>query len=95
MTALGRDINLARRKRRLTIAMMAERMGVSQSTYQRVEKGDPSVTLGVYAMCFVALGLENVLSNLLDVREDEIGLLMEQERLPKRIVQRKNPGGPP
>ena len=28
MTALGRDINLARRKRRLTIAMMAERMGV-------------------------------------------------------------------
>jgi transcriptional regulator with XRE-family HTH domain len=92
LTGLGRNINFARRKRRLTIAMMAERMGVSKSTYQRVEKGDPSVTFGVYAMCFVALGIEDIIGKLVDVREDDIGLLLDQERLPKRIVVKKPVG---
>ena len=39
---LGADIAVARRKRSLTIGMMAERIGVHKNTYLKVEKGDPT-----------------------------------------------------
>ena len=54
---LGRDIALARRKRGLTVQMVTERVGVSRGTYLRIEKGDPSVAVGVYAMAFFVFGL--------------------------------------
>jgi DNA-binding XRE family transcriptional regulator len=84
LAKLGGDIAVARRKRRLTIAMMAERTGVAKATYARVEKGDPTVSLGVYAMTFFVLGLGDALGDLADARKDDHGLLMEAERLPTR-----------
>lgn len=53
---LGHTIRLERQEQALTITVMAERMGVSTSTYQRIEKGDPSVTVGMYAMALACLG---------------------------------------
>ena len=47
----------ARRKRHVTTAMMCERLGVAKSTYVRVEKGDPTVAMGVYAMALFVLGV--------------------------------------
>ena len=52
LAKLGADIALARRKRGLTVQMMAERLGVAKRTYLKIEKGDPSVALGTYAMAF-------------------------------------------
>ena len=40
---LGEDIAVARRKRSLTIGMMAERIGVHKNTYLKVERGDPTI----------------------------------------------------
>jgi len=57
LSKFGGDLAVARRKRSLTIAMMAERAGVATSTYLRVEKGDPTVAMGVYAMVLFVLGL--------------------------------------
>ena len=92
LTKFGRDISLARRKRNLTIAMMAERLGVSNSTYLRVEKGNPTVSLGVYAMALFALGLSDVFENLVDPRRDDQGLLLDEQRLlPKRVRVKKEP----
>ena len=88
---LGEDIGLARRKRRLTVAMMAERTGVAQSTYLRAEKGDPKVAFGVYAMVLFVLGFGDAISELIDARNDDQGLLLDVERVPKRIRARKNP----
>ena len=82
---LGLDINIARRKRRLCTAMMAERVGVAISTYLKIEKGDPSVSMGVYAMVLFVLGFTSELENLIDQRKDDQGLLLESDRLPKRI----------
>jgi DNA-binding XRE family transcriptional regulator len=87
----GTDIALARRKRGITAAMMAERIGVSRSTYLRVEKGDPTVSMGVYAMTLFVLGLGDPFSDLADVRRDDQGLLLDAERVPKRVRARKNP----
>lgn len=88
---LGTDIGLARRKRGLSAAMMAERLGVSRNTYSRVEKGDPTVAMGTYAMALFVLGLGTPLGDLADPRQDEAGLLLDAERVPKRVRTRTEP----
>ena len=82
---LGRDISLARRKRGLTIAMMAERIGVARGTYLRVEKGDPTVAIGTYAMALFVLGLGTPFEDVADARNDEHGLMLDAARVPKRV----------
>jgi DNA-binding XRE family transcriptional regulator len=89
---LGRDVATARRKRAFTVAMMAERTGVARTTYLKVEKGDPSVSLGVYAMVLFVLGFEEALGRVADPQSDPTGLVLDVERLPKRVrVRKKSP----
>jgi len=45
LRALGRDIGIARRKRRLPVADFATRMGVSQGTLMRLEKGEAGISI--------------------------------------------------
>lgn len=85
LAKLGGDIAIARRKRKLTAAMVAERVGVSKATYQKVEKGDPTVSMGVYAMTLFVLGFAEALGEIVDVRRDDIGLLLDADRIPKRV----------
>jgi transcriptional regulator with XRE-family HTH domain len=85
----GGDIAIARKKRGLTVKMMTERLGIAQSTYVRVEKGDLSVTMGTYAMVLAVLGLGEMFGDLIDPGRDEQGLLLDLERLPKRVRVRK------
>ena len=91
LSKFGQDLANARRKRRLTIAMMAERMGVAQNTYRRVEKGDPSVAMGAYAMALFVQGFGGALGDLVDARRDEVGLQLDEERLPQRVRVKKSP----
>jgi len=88
---LGGDVATARRKRAFTVAMMAERTAVSRTTYLKVEKGDPSVSLGVYAMVLFVLGFEEVLGRVADPQSDQTGLVLDVERLPRRVRVRKKP----
>src|SRR5450432_449822 len=91
LTKFGSDVALARRKRNLTTAMMSERLGVAKSTYARMEKGDPSVSLGAYAMALFALGFGAAFAELIDTSRDEQGLLLDAQRVPKRVRVRKEP----
>src|SRR4051812_14176049 len=91
LAKLGGDISVARRKCRLTTRMMAERLAVSRSTYSRVEKGDPTVSLGTYALALFALGFGTTLGDLLDPGKDRQGLLLDAERLPKRVRAKREP----
>src|ERR1700710_1258300 len=88
---LGGDISVARRKRSLTIGMMAERIGVHKNTYLKIEKGDPSVSFGIYAMALFVLGLSDALTALADPGRDDTGLLLDADRLPKRVRVPKEP----
>lgn len=88
---LGTDIAIARRKRSLTIAMMAERIGVHKNTYMKVEKGDPTVAFGIYAMALFVLGLAEALIVLADPGRDDTGLLLDAKHLPKRVRAPKDP----
>ena len=91
LAKLGADIALARKKRGLTVTMMAERLAVAKTTYLRVERGDPAVSMATYAMTFFVLGFGDVLGVVLDPREDEQGLVLDAERLPKRVRVKKTP----
>ena len=71
--------------------MMAERLGVARSTYLRVEKGDPTVSMGTYAMTLFVLGFGETLFDHVDPRHDDQGLLLDAEHLPKRVRVKKEP----
>jgi DNA-binding XRE family transcriptional regulator len=91
LTKLGRDIAVARRKRRLTMAMMAQRIGVTMPTYIRVERGDPTVGMAIYAMALFVLGLGTPFADLADAGRDDQALLLDAERLPTRVRVKKEP----
>ena len=91
LAKLGADVALARKKRHLTAMMMAGRIGVAKSTYLKVEKGDPTVALGTYAMTFFVLGFGDVLGEMLDARRDDQGLLLDAGRMPQRVRTPKSP----
>jgi len=89
LTQLGENIAVARRRRRLTTAMMAERMGVARSTYGRIEQGDPTVALAAWAMALFVLGLDAPWGALADPASDEAGTVLENARLPQRVRARR------
>ena len=88
---LGRDVRDARRRRRVPVAVMAERASISRTTLNKVEKGEPGVSVGAYATVLFVLGLAERLGDLADPRTDEIGLALDEERLPQRIRRPRKP----
>lgn len=82
---LGADVALARRRRRISQASLAERIGASVSTVQRLERGDLRIPIHFIARALHVFGEINRLANLLDTAEDAIGLALMDEQLPQRI----------
>ena len=91
---LGADIRDARLRRRISTAIMAQRAFLSRMTLHRLERGDPSVSMGNYATVLFVLGMTDRLGELADVRFDRLGLLLDEERLPKRIRSRSGHAPP-
>lgn len=82
---LGRDIREARLRRRIPAAVVAERASISRTTLFKLEQGDPGVSIGIVGTVLFVLGLSDRLGELADIRSDEQGLALDEERLPKRI----------
>lgn len=82
---LGQDIRDARKRRRIPMELLAERARISRSTLTKVEKGDESVALGIYAAVLFVLGLVEGLGNLADPARDSVGQSIEERNLPKRV----------
>lgn len=87
---LGADISVARKRRRIPLRELAARMSVSLSTLQRLERGEPSVSLGVFLSALWALQLHDRVAGLLAPATDSVGMALEAERLPKRIRRRSD-----
>jgi transcriptional regulator with XRE-family HTH domain len=75
------------------MSLMAERVFVSRNTMARVERGDPSVSMGIYATVLFVLGLSDRLTELAAAERDVVGLQLEAERLARRIRMPKSRGG--
>ncbi|MDZ7785265.1 MAG: transcriptional regulator [Halioglobus sp.] len=81
----GGDLRDARLRRRIPTKIMAERASISRTTLNKVEKGDPGVSLGIYATVLFVLGMANRIGEIADVRTDTVGLELEEKNLPQRI----------
>jgi transcriptional regulator with XRE-family HTH domain len=90
---LGGDLSLARRRRHISQASLAERMGASLSTIRRMEKGDARVPIHFFARALHVFGEIGALEQLLDTAKDDIGLTLMDEVLPKRVRGKRNPSG--
>lgn len=82
---LGQDIKDARRRRRITVELMAQRAGLSRSTIGKIEKGDPTASMGGYGAVLFVLGMEKRLGDLVDSMHDLVGRRLEDENLPQRV----------
>lgn len=93
---VGANLELARRRRRDSAQTVAQRAGISRKTLYRAERGDPGVSLGIYARVLQALRLEQDLAKL--AADDELGRklqdagLVTRRRAPKRPVLRPDRG---
>ena len=82
MAEMGEQIKLARLRRNLSIAQVAERATCSPLTVGRIEKGSPTVSIGIYARVLYALQLDDDL--LLIAKEDKLGRTLQDLNLNHR-----------
>ena len=89
MQMVGEQIRLARLRRNLSIAQVAERAPCSPVTINRVEKGAPTVAIGIYLRVLYALQLDDDI--LLLAQKDDMGralqdlAIKQRERASKKV----------
>lgn len=89
LETMGEQIKLARLRRQLSVELVAERAGISRATLWNVEKGSPSVAIGIYATVLHALN--NMDKDLLLVaKDDEFGKKMQDMNMQ---VKKRAPKG--
>lgn len=80
LAELGERLRLARLRRRLTTTTVAERCAISRPTLVKVERGDPSVTLGTYLRVLTIYGLDGDLAAV--AGDDVLGRRLQDLALP-------------
>jgi flagellar motor component MotA len=71
------------------MAVLADRAFTSRATLQRVEAGDPAVSMGIYAAVMHSLGLLDGLGQLADPSTDSVGQALANAFLPQRVRLKK------
>lgn len=89
LKALGQSIDLARRRRGMSQADLASRMGVSVSTVRRLEDGHPGMALTNLGRALQVFGELEKLRLLLDTPTDSVGLALMDAELPTRIYSKR------
>lgn len=74
---LGEHIRIARKRRKQSLALWAERMQVSIPTLRKIEAGNPSVSVAAYATALWLIGRVQILSEIADPAKDELALMQE------------------
>jgi transcriptional regulator with XRE-family HTH domain len=87
---LGENLAIARKRRREPLKSWAQRIGVSEPTLMRMEKGDPSVSMGVYATALWLISRSKSLPELA-APEHDLGALEDAVRAAKTRSVRKRP----
>lgn len=71
LSQLGERIRLARKRRKLSSAIVALRAGISRTSLYKVEAGDAGATMGTYFRVLAVLGLEGDIAAL--ASDDKVG----------------------
>lgn len=93
---LGQHIAIARKRRGETQAQWARRLGVSQPTMARIERGDPSVAMASYVMCMWLVNPAMAVADVIAPQNDHAALEREVTRVKGSRKAAKNavPPGP-
>lgn len=75
----GENIRLARLRRKLSAARVAERAGISRNTLHAIEQGSPTVSMGGYLQVLFVLGLEQTILEL--AADDVLGRKLQDAGL--------------
>lgn len=92
LAELGERLRLARLRRKLGNAAVAQRCGISRSTLYKVEAGNPGATIGSYLRVLAALGLDGDLRAL--AADDKVGRRLQDLALeppPARARRKRSP----
>lgn len=84
LKSLGENLRIARERRGESLRAWASRMDVSVPTLQRMESGDPTVGMGVYATAIWLCGRHGDLAGLLDPSSDAEVMEIEVIRASRR-----------
>lgn len=93
---LGKQIRLARKRRRMTEADLASRAGLARSTLQQIEKGDPRVEIGLVFEAATLAGVDlflpqtsgaSTLGSQIARIDDKLALLPHSVRQPRGEVK--------
>ena len=82
MQVVGEQIKLARLRRNLSVAQVAERATCSPLTVSRIEKGAPTVAIGIYLRVLYALQLDDDILSL--AKDDELGRALQDMNFRQR-----------
>lgn len=82
MAIVGEQIKLARLRRNLSVAQVAERATCSPLTVARIEKGTPTVAIGIYLRVLYALQLDGDI--LCIAKDDKLGKILQDLNLKNR-----------
>lgn len=77
---LGANLSIARRRRKESLNAWAGRIGVSEPTLSRMERGDPGVAVGTYATALWLIGRAQALPELAAPQLD-LGALESEVRV--------------
>lgn len=92
LSEVGGNLRLARLRRRLSGAQVAERAGITRPTLRAIEQGSPSVSFGAYCNVLFCLGLED---DLLAVgHDDELGRKLQDAQLQVKKRAPRRASGP-
>lgn len=89
LAIVGEQIKLARLRRNLTMAQIAERSQCSLVTLGKIEKGDATVAMGIYLRALYALRLDEDILFL--AKDDKIGRQVQDYKLLTRKRAAKVP----
>ena len=85
MKIVGEQIKLARLRRNLSVAQVAERATCSPLTVARIEKGTPTVAIGIYLRVLYALQLEDDILLIALGRQLQDLALTNRKRASKKV----------
>lgn len=90
---LGNDLMTARKRRKQSLRDWALRLSVSVPTLTRMEKGDPTVSAGIYATALWLIGRHDALAQLADPRDDRAALESDVSEARERHRRSSDRGG--
>ena len=87
---LAQNIVIARKRRGESQPQWAKKLGISQPTMARIERGDPSVAMASYVMCMWLINQAGGLADLIAPQHDHAALEKEVAKVKtKRKTQPK------